>query len=320
MDSRPAAVDVTLIVVTFNSARTIARCLAGLQKSVVAHTAELLIVDNASTDDTTARAHATAPEAISIELKRNVGFARANNVALQRASGRCVALVNSDAFIDPGAVDRMLELMGSDPRIGIVGGRLRDQHGRPQPSAGRFPTLLGELGVALFLHRTPLLGRLPLSVFAHPAHYRKPNRVGWVTGAFCVARREVGPLPAQAFMYGEDVEWAWQARRRGFEVWLEPGATAIHLGSGGDLSPSTARFRQESRVRFVERWFSARGRSSQLAARLVLSLHALVRIGGFAVMLPLRRRQAISGIAEFAALLGAAAFGAPAEPCDRDDR
>jgi GT2 family glycosyltransferase len=305
-DDGTTALDVSVIVVTFESEQLIERCLAAVEGAARSHSSEILIVDNASRDSTLTRARASAPGAQVIAFERNVGFAAANNAALEQARGRYRALVNSDAFPDPGAIDRLIERADSNTRIGLVGGRLRDGSGRPQPSAGRFPSLLSELGVALFFHRLPLLWRLPLSVSVNAGCYRAATHVDWVSGAFCLARPEVGPLPAAAFMYGEDVEWSRQARARGLEVWIEPAASAIHLGSGGSASEAAARFRQSSRVDFELRWFAPRGRWALARARLVLAVHALTRIAAFAALVPIRPDRARSGILEFRALLAAA--------------
>ena len=301
-----AGLDVSVIVVSFDSEAVIERCLAAVGDAVRAHSSELLLVDNGSRDDTLQRARAISPAARVIQLERNVGFAAANNVAIEHAQGRYLALVNSDAFPDPGAIDLLVERADRGPRIGLVGGRLRDGRGRPQPSSGSFPTLLGELGVALFFHRLPLLWRLPLSVSANPARYENAEPVDWVTGAFCLARREIGPMPAAAFMYGEDVEWSLQARELGFEVWIEPAARAVHLGGGGSSSPQAARLRQDRRVEFAMRWFAPRGRGALAGIRAVLVLHGTIRVAIFTLLVPLRGSRACRGIVEFRQLIAQA--------------
>jgi N-acetylglucosaminyl-diphospho-decaprenol L-rhamnosyltransferase len=305
----PVALDVTVIVVSFESEAVIERCLAAVAQAVTRHTSELILVDNGSRDETVRRAREVWPTARAIELERNVGFAVANNLAIEQAQGRYVALVNSDAFPDPGAIDLLIERADRDPRVGIVGGRLRDAEGHPQPSSGSFPTLLGELGVALFFHRLPLLWRLPLSVSANSARYLAPAPVDWVTGAFCLARREVGPMPAAAFMYGEDVEWSRQAHEIGFEVWVEPAARAVHLGGGGSSSRQAARLRQASRVDFALRWFAPGGKPGLRGIRAVLVLHGAVRVALFTLALPVRGSRARGAIAEFCHLIHEALRG-----------
>jgi GT2 family glycosyltransferase len=300
-------VDVSVIVVTFNNEAIVETCISAVMQSVKAYAAEVLVVDNASADNTVELVRNTTREVEVIELDRNVGFAAANNVALQRAGGRYVALVNSDAFPDPGAVDHLIRRADSDVRIGLVGGKLRYPSNRHQPSAGCFPSLRGNLGVALFLHHLPLMAHLPLSLFANPAQYRDARRVDWVSGAFCLARREIGPLPASGFMYGEDVEWACQAAVNGFETWLEPRATAVHVVAGSSRPATSVHMRQIRRAEFDLRWFRERGPWAVTGARVVIAIHAGLRIGLSVAALPVRPRWARERIAEFYALLRAAA-------------
>jgi GT2 family glycosyltransferase len=298
--------DVSLIVVTHNNEAIIERCLRAAEAGIGPFSVELIVVDNASTDQNVDRVKRTAHDAMIIALERNVGFAAANNAALAEARGRYLVLVNSDAFLDPGAVDALIRRAESNPRIGLVGGALRYPSGRRQPSLGSFPSVARNLGVALFLHHLPLFSRLPLSVAAGPAHYGEAHRVDWVSGAFCLARSEIGPMPAAGFMYGEDVEWARQARERGFETWIETAATAIHLGGGGAESVQAAMSRQRSRVDFELRWFRARGGWAVAGDRIVMVIHALVRLALSVAMLPVRPALGRARIAEFGALLGAA--------------
>lgn len=301
-----SGVDVSLVVVTFNNADLIERCLRAVREGIDTSRSQLLVVDNASTDDTVRRVRTTAPEATVIVLERNIGFAGANNIALHNAIGRYVVLVNSDAFPDPGAVERLIRRADSDSNIGLVGGRLRSPSGKSQPSAGAFPSLLSSLATALFLHRLPLTSRLRLSVLANRAHYRRAHRVDWVSGAFCLARPSAGPVPAAAFMYGEDVEWGAQVRQRGMTTWIEPSATAVHLIASGDSSLARARARQASRVQFELRWYRSRGRRATMTARAIMVLHATVRIGLYLLLIPVRPRLATRRVAEFLSLLDGA--------------
>jgi N-acetylglucosaminyl-diphospho-decaprenol L-rhamnosyltransferase len=311
LDSAASHVDVSIIVVTHDNEEIIERCLGSVRDSVQRYSVELFVVDNASSDRTVARAIAAAPEAHVIELKRNLGFAAANNVAIAKAAGNFVALVNSDLFPDRGALDRLIS-RAEDGCIGIVGGRLRYPTGRLQPSTGRFPSIARNLGTALFLHRIPVVSRARFSVMAHRSHYEEAHRVDWTSAAFCVARREVGPLPANGFMYGEDVEWARQALELGFHTWIEPTGTAVHLLGGGASAPA-ARRRQRARVEFDARWFGE-SRRAAYAARSVALLHATLRILMHTLSLPVRPAAARRAIAEYSSLFRAALKTSTFEP------
>jgi GT2 family glycosyltransferase len=237
-----------------------------------------------------------------------LGFAAANNAGIRASKGRVLVLVNSDAFPDTGSIDRLVAALEELPDAGIVGGLLRYPDGRFQASMGKFPSLLGDLWVALFLHRAPLLGRLEVGVSSHRSSYRVRRRVDWVTAAFCIARREAGLIPESRFMYGEDVGWAAECRARGLEVWLEPSATAVHIGRASVDRSQAPGFAQRRRVDFELRWFEPRGRLAAFAARAVLATHALMRMLVYALPALTRPRHRRHFL-EYGALLHSALSG-----------
>lgn len=296
---------VSVVVVTHNNDRLIDDCLRAIDQSLRTRRAEVIVVDNASTDGTPDIVAAAQPPVQLISMTNNVGFADAVNVAFAHARGRYVALVNSDAFPDRGCIDELVALLAQNPHVGIVGAKLRYPSGALQPSAGTFPSLLGGLWVALFLHRVPGLSRAGIGYFADERLYRRERRVDWVCAAVCAARADAGPLPASSFMYGEDVEWALACRRSGLQVWLQPRATAVHIGRASVDRSQDVSFAQRQRARFELAWFARRGPLAQLGARGVLALHALLRLLAFAPPSLLRRRRD-RRVSEYAALLRAA--------------
>lgn len=304
-DQRP---DVTTIVVTHQNVEIVRRCLSALKTAASRHSQEIVVVDNASTDGTPQVAAAAAPQAEMVLLPHNVGFARANNIARSRARGRFLALINSDCFPDPGSLDLLLDAIQRRPSAGLVGGSLRYEHGRHQPSAGQLPTLMSELWLALALHRLPLSRALGIGLLFSPALYDRSRRVGWVSGAFCVARHDIGPLPDSAFMYGEDVEWAAQASRNGFESWLEPRARAIHLASTSVKRVHRVGFAEAKRVEAALRWFATSGNRQLAAERGILCLHAILRLVGAGLSLPLRGKSALATMQRFWIMLREAAL------------
>jgi GT2 family glycosyltransferase len=292
----------SVVVVTHNNREIVGRCLDAIFASQAAGEREVLLVDNASADDTLDAVSAGAWPVEVVAMEANAGFAKAVNRGLRRARGRYVALVNSDAFVDPECLGALARALDERPRAGIVGARLRYESGRHQPSAGTFPSLLGDLWVALFLHRVPGLSRVGLGYLADPSLYRRARRVDWVSAAVCAARAELAPLPDSRFMYGEDVEWAAAAHSAGWEVWLEPRATAVHLSAASVVESQPAGFAQRRRAQFELDWFARRGAGTQVLARAVLVVHALTRMVLFGV------RGALSGrrdarVGEYLALI-----------------
>ena len=304
-------VDLTTIIVTHDNADIIERCIAAVGVAAVRHTQEIIVVDNASSDGTPGMVARAAPEADVVVLGHNAGFAAANNVGRARASGRFLALVNSDCFPDPGALDVLVDAALRNPFVGLVGGRLRYDDGRHQSSAGSLPTLGSELWLALGLHRLPLTERLGVGILYSARLYGRARRVGWVSGALCVARHEIGPLPELGFMYGEDVEWAEQAARAGYETWIEPAATAVHLGGASVARSTNAGYMEQRSAEALIRWFARRGSAQLLAIKVILCLHALLRLALAAIMLPLRKQFAVAALRRFRAMLVTAATFMP---------
>ena len=304
--SRAGRPDLSTIVVTWRNAEVIARCLGSIRSAALEHPQEIIVVDNASDDGTPDVAATAEPGARVVKLPGNFGFAAANNAGLSHARGRYAALVNSDCFPDPGALDALVDALDESPAIGIVGGKLRYEDGRHQPSAGSLPTLRTELWLALGLHRAPMTARLGIGLLSAEALYLRARRVGWVTGAFCAFRPEVGLLPGEGFMYGEDVEWAAQAHAKGFEVRLEPRATAMHLNAYSVSRSLPRGFREASRVDHALRWFASRGPLPLAAERAILSLHALVRLVAAAALIPIRPRRGVANLRSSGALFRSA--------------
>jgi GT2 family glycosyltransferase len=297
------AATVTVVVVTFNNAELVDPCLDAIDCAVTRWPHEVVVVDNASSDGTVARVRSHNRTVRCVVLGENRGFAVASNVGIRASDSRYVALVNSDTFVDAGSIDKLVDFLEVHTCVGIVGGRLRYPSGASQPSAGRFPSLLGNLWMACCLHRLPGSSRLALGVHTHPALYRRARRVDWVTGAFCVARREVGFLPEEAFMYGEDVEWASVARSAGYATWVEPAATAVHIGNATVQRARASGFKQARRVEFELRWFHSRGSAYVLTLRAIWVMHACTRILLYGLLYPVHRRAARNGIREFRELL-----------------
>jgi hypothetical protein len=236
----------SIIVVSFNTRGLLRDCLtsaiaecARLPEGV---TAEIVVVDNASRDgsaDMVEREFARefAASAIPVRLIRsqvNLGFGAANNLAIEAAKGRYPVLLNSDAFLHPGALARAIEHMDSDPGAGIGGARLVGRDGEPQPSARAFHSIWGD---ALILAALPL--RFPNTrIFAAPGsawdNPTQPAQVDWVTGAFMILRREAlqkaGLFDPAFFLYCEEVDLCRRVKFAGFAIHYWPDVVVTHLG------------------------------------------------------------------------------------------
>lgn len=184
-------------------------------------------MDNASGDGIPALVAREAPEARYLPLDRNVGFAAGANRGISATRAPWVLLMNPDVrFTRDGiaAIAAEAGRLATASRVGILGPRLLDAHGLPQPSAGPFPSV-----ARLITDRW----RAPEHRKYYASALERPTCVDWVTGACLLARREcledVGFLDEGYFLYYEDVDLCRRARARGWEVWYSPAATATHL-------------------------------------------------------------------------------------------
>jgi len=141
----PDAPDLSVAVVSYNTQGLLRACLASLaaRQAEGEATLEIIVADNGSTDGSLDMVRAEFPGARVIETGGNIGFGRANNLALADARGRCFCLLNSDAEALPGALRKTLAFLDAHPDVGLAGGQLLWPDGRPQTSWGHDPTLAG---------------------------------------------------------------------------------------------------------------------------------------------------------------------------------
>ncbi len=134
----------SFIVVNRNTADLLVRCLDHIFRSDLDRNPEAVVVDNGSSDDSVARVKERYPQVLVIEAGRNLGFAAANNRAIQQIKGDFVLLVNTDALLEKNCARSLLDLMEADPRVGMAGPQLLNADGSPQTSYEAAPTLATE--------------------------------------------------------------------------------------------------------------------------------------------------------------------------------
>lgn len=220
--------DVSIILINWNSLELTTTAIRTLQKHIAGITYEVIVVDNGSTRDAgPAELARRFPTIRVIANSANRGFSAANNQGIAAAAGRHILLLNSDTEQIENAVGRAVGYMDDHQDVGVLGilHRNGDSGQTYQPSAARFPTPLARA-------RDLIIGSRPV---VSPIVCPQEGDVDWVTGSFFLIRRacfdEVGPLDEQFFVYNEDVDWCFQARRTGWKVRFWPGASMVHLGS-----------------------------------------------------------------------------------------
>lgn len=232
--------DVSVIVVNWNTRDDLRQCLRSLSPDLQPGVElEIIVVDNASWDDSVAMVKREFPQVKLIENRFNEGFGKAHNRAAQLAGGRYLMLLNPDAQAHPGALRALVAYADAHPDIGILAPKVLNPDGSLQYSCRRFPVY--EAG----LFRNTLLGKLfPQNRFVRDYlmtdfDHEHTIEVDWVSGCAMLIRREVwqqlGGFDEQFFMYCEDVDLCWRAHEAGWKVVYYPEAMVTHaIGRSSD--------------------------------------------------------------------------------------
>src|SRR5215204_1836116 len=250
--------DVSIIIVNWNGGGLLTRCIETIVSSAPKSTYEIVIVDNASTDDSLSelRASKVAGSMIDSEQIRiilnseNRGFGAANNQAFAATNSPYVFLLNLDTEVPPGTIDKLIEKLKSDPEIGACGPKMLNTDGSLQVSVFFNPpcvwhTVLSQLWLYRLLPRR-MRGELLLGW--HWNHDRERS-VPMLGGAAILARREmieeVGGFDERFHMYAEDNEWCWRISKSDWRLLFVPEAVVVHYGA----QSSSKRWSHDERLR-----------------------------------------------------------------------
>jgi GT2 family glycosyltransferase len=230
--------DISVILVSYNTAAITIKSLQHLYLSSHELKMEVVIVDNASRDNSVELISENYPEIPLIKNKINVGFGRANNQALPYISGRYVLLLNTDAFVDKTVIAQTLAYMDMNPKCGILGVKLIGEHGDLQPSCRYFPTPWN-----IFLDSTGLKGYFKNVQMVDDMDWdhNSVRSCDWVPGCYYLVRREVidqvGLFDPLYFMYCEEVDHCFSTKKAGWDVAYYP-IPVVHLGGESAKSDS----------------------------------------------------------------------------------
>jgi hypothetical protein len=221
----------SVVVVSWNVKPQLKNCLNSILGEKLKDF-EVIVVDNASSDGSPQMVERDFPQVKLIKNNQNLGFSKANNQAIKISQGEYILLLNSDTVIQPGAIQKMVNFMDKNKRVGALGCKVKNPDGTLQDSCGRFPSLSAIM--ATKIHRLSK-GLLLKSLASHQvADIEK--EVDWITGASLMVRREaieqVGLLDEAIFMYFEDTDWCYRIKKSGWVVKVTPEAEIIHLGGG----------------------------------------------------------------------------------------
>jgi N-acetylglucosaminyl-diphospho-decaprenol L-rhamnosyltransferase len=219
--------DVSAVVVTYDALPWLERCLESLRGL------ETVVVDHGSTDGTLELLQRRFPDAIVLR-RENRGYGAGLNAGLRASSGRYVLLLNSDAWAQAGAVERLVEFADAHPRAAYVGPRSRHVDGAIQHTVRGFPTLWRLATEYFFLRKLAPRSRRLNAFYAAGFAHDEPRRAEWVMGYAMLVRREafeeVGGFDESFFMFSEETDLCRRLWDAGWEVWFTPEAEFTHVG------------------------------------------------------------------------------------------
>ncbi len=273
--------DVSVVVVAYRSADQLGPCVAAVRAACRDQVAELLVVDNASPDDTTAAVRGLAGVSV-IEMGRNAGFAAACNAGVAATSAPYVCFVNPDARPAPGSIDALLDAASRRPGHAMYSGKVLTPQGAIDAGCcSALPSLWEYVCFATGLSTAFRRSRWFDPATLGPWDRGDERPVPAVSGAFLLVRRAdfvaLGGFDERYFMYSEDVDLSARAGRNGRPPLFVPSAVAVHASGGSSTSGGKVGMVLRGKATYVRRhWGPARSR----AARALLLTGTAVRAAG----------------------------------------
>ena len=222
----------SIVIVSYNVSGYLQQCLDSVMTALEGIEGEVFVVDNASSDDSVAMVRSRYPQVRLIESGENLGFSRANNVAIRQALGEYVLLLNPDTEVAKDTLRGVLAFMDAHPKAGGAGVKMHNTDGTLAPESRRaLPTPWVSCLKMLGFTKRYYMSHLP---------WDEPGQIEVISGAFCMLRHaaldEIGLLDETFFMYGEDIDLSYRLTKAGWENWYLPFSIVHHKGKSTQKS------------------------------------------------------------------------------------
>ena len=283
MSERP---DISVVVLSWNTLELTRACLRELRRCGESASLELevLVIDNASADDSVAMIRAEFPEARLFLNDVNQGYARGVNQGLALAEGRFICLLGSDTEVRPGTFERMAAFLDEHPEVGAVAPRLVNADGSLQRACMRFPDLEVALAYDTFVEDLGWEGKILSHYKYEDWSHDHDAEVDQPPGTCLMVRREVydqvGPMDRKLWLFFNDVDWCLRIRRAGWRIWYLHEETEVlhHLGQSTGRFPTFPYEWHKNRLHFYRKHFHAAGVFIVKMAMIYVAGRELLRI------------------------------------------
>jgi len=224
--------DLSIIIVNWKVKDLLENCLRSIFEQTKNISFEVFVVDNASGDGSVEMVREKFPQVDLTASAENLGFAKGNNLAIKKARGRYVLLLNPDTEILDNALEKMVRFMDTHHGCGIAGCKLLNPDLSLQPSVRAFPDLASQLFILLKIHHLLPHSKTMYKYLVQNFDYEQAQEVDQVMGAFMVIRREVidkiGMLDENFWIWFEEVDFCKRAKEAGFKIFYTPETKIIH--------------------------------------------------------------------------------------------
>ncbi|MDO8451964.1 MAG: glycosyltransferase family 2 protein [bacterium] len=273
--------DLSIIIVSFNTREILMSCISSVMRTKTKRDQwEVMVVDNASTDGSLEMVRKEFPSVRCIKNLTNKGFAVANNQGIAQAEGKYILLLNSDTEVKTTTISGMLAFMDDHPEAGASTPKILLTNGQMDMACHRgFPTPWAAFTYFTGLERFAPTSRLFGQYHALFNDMTKPHEIDCPSGAFFLLRREVidavGFFDEQFFMYGEDIDYAYRMKERGWKIFFNPHEEIIHrknqsgrLHENPGIQKQTDTYFYDTMAKFYTKHYQSR--YSFLTTRVVL--------------------------------------------------
>jgi GT2 family glycosyltransferase len=244
MNTTTSDIDITVIIVNYNTKHLLDEVFDCLAQARANFHLKTIIIDNASTDGSVDYLRSKPFNIQLITNDTNVGFGRANNQALPYIEGEYVLLLNTDAFVAADTLVKTVNYMAAHPKCGILGVKLVGRDGVLQPSCRYFPNplniFLNYSGLGRFFKNIQMVDNMQWD-------HASARPCDWVPGCYYLIRKplldEVGLFDPLYFLYYEEVDHCFAAKKMGWEVHYFPDTQVVHIG--GESAKSDGQLTQK---------------------------------------------------------------------------
>lgn len=244
--------DLSIVVLSWNTRDLTLACLRALAEDVSALSRQIIVVDNGSEDNSADAIAAAFPSVLLVRNERNVGYAAGNNQGAEHATGAYLCLLNSDTEVRPGALDRCVEFLATNPEYGAAAPKLVNLDGSVQRACMRFPGLGTALVYDLFWSKFPPGKWVDDRYYMRDFDHLHSRDVQQPPGACMIVRRDeylaMGGLDPQLFLFFNDVDFCRRLWQQGRRIRYLAEAEVVHHGGA-----STKKYGS-----FVVTWFRNR--------------------------------------------------------------